>query len=65
MIMDKNNSGQIVRHIKTGKRGRTYNIKGTINGKIPVYFETENNFVFEKSAVLCSVENLKLIGFID
>lgn len=63
--MDRNNSGQIVKHIKTGKRGRTYNAKGTINGKIPVYFETEKEFVFEENAVLCSVENLELTGFID
>lgn len=64
--MDRfNNSGKIVEHLKTGKRGRTYNNKEMINGKVPVYFETEKRFVFEDKAVLCSVENLKICGFID
>ena len=64
--MDRfNNSGRIVEHLKSGKRGRTYNNKEMINGKIPVYFETEKPFVFEEKAVLCSPENLKVCGFIN
>ena len=59
------NSGKIVRHLKNGKRGRTYNNKGMINGKVPVYFETEERFVFEEKAILCNVENLEVCGFID
>lgn len=35
-----------------------------IKGKVPVYFETEKRFVFEERAVLCSVENLEIYGFI-
>lgn len=59
------NSGQIVKHISTDKKGRTFNNKGMINGKIPVYFETEKPFIFEEKAVLCSPERLTVIGFID
>lgn len=58
------NSGKIVKHLKNGKRGRTFNNKEMINGKVPVYFETEKRFVFEEKAVLCSVENLEICGFI-
>ena len=59
------NSGKIVRHLKNGKRGRTFNNKGIINGKIPVYFEMDKRFIFEEKAVLCSVENLEICGMID
>lgn len=59
------NSGRIVKHLKNGKRGRLFNNKGLINGKVPVYFETEKRFVFEEKATLCSVENLEICGFID
>jgi len=58
-------SGKIVKHLKNGKRGRTFNNKGLINGKVPVYFETEKRFVFEEKATLCSIENLEICGFID
>jgi len=59
------NSGKIVKHLKNGKRGRTFNNNEMINGKVPVYFETETRFVFEEKATLCSVENLEICGFID
>jgi len=58
-------SGKLVQHLKTGKRGRTYNSNGLINKKIPVYFEDNKEFEFSNKAVLCQPENLKLIGFID
>ena len=59
------NSGKIVKHLKNGKRGRTFDNKEMINGKVPVYFETEKRFVFEDKAILCSVENLEICGYID
>ena len=59
------NSGMLVEHLKTGKQGRTYNNKGMVNGKVPVYFETETKHIYKDEAVLCSVENLKVCGFID
>lgn len=60
------NPGSIVVTQK-GKKGRTYNSKGIINGKVPVYM-FENNEVTGKSdkmAILCKPESLKVIGFID
>jgi len=59
------NSGKLVRHLKNDKRGRTYNNKEMINGKVPVYFETDKRFVFKEKATLCNVENLEICGMID
>jgi len=59
------NSGFIVKHKKTGKRGRTFNNKGIIKGKIPVYFETQKRLEFEKTATLCNQDNLEIQGYID
>jgi len=58
------NPGKIVQHKTTGMVGRTYNEKGLINGKIPVYYET-SKFEYGFSAVLTNPENLRLIGYID
>lgn len=56
--------GRIVLNIATEKKGRTFNSKGLINDKVPVYYETECNKYSEK-AVLCDPANLRVIGFID
>jgi len=63
--MEKENAGQLVMHKKTKRRGRIFYAKGLINGKVPVYFETEKDFIFEKKASLCALENLIVIGYID
>lgn len=56
--MSRKNPGMIV-ETKTGKIGRTYNSKGLINGKVPVYIgESE-------TPILCDLTTLKRIGFID
>ena len=59
------NSGKIVRYLKNNKRGRTFDNKEIITGKILVYFETDKRFIFEEKAILCSVENLEICGMID
>lgn len=71
---DMRNSGYLVEH-KDGRKGRTFHKKGTINGKIPVYFATKHGALeddlanvpleFSDKALLCSPDNLKRIGFID
>lgn len=67
--MNKNSntrkSGKIVMHRKNGRRGRTYDNYEPINGKIPVYFETDEKNVYESRATLCNSYNLVVIGFID
>lgn len=50
-------AGRIVK-TKTGIRGVLYNVDTEINGKYPVYLDNGLK-------MLCSQENLKLIGFID
>jgi len=62
--MEKIKSGKLVRHLKNGKRGRTYTHNGLINGKVPVYFET-GDFTFSKKAILCNIQDLQIIGYID
>ena len=59
----KNNSGYIVQ-TKSGKRGRTYHSKGTINGKVPVYLLDDSEKPSE-TAMLCDPKTLKIDGFID
>ena len=75
--MNRKNSGQLVK-TKDGKIGRTYNSKGLINGKIPVYlaisferlpvkggaFEDFPSEYSEK-AILCDPKTLKPFGMID
>jgi hypothetical protein len=61
--MNKNNQGKIV-ITKDGKRGRTFNTKGLINKKVPVYLEIER-FKYSDKAILCEPNSLKIIGFID
>ena len=56
-------SGYVVRHNKTNSVGRTFHNKKLIQGKIPVYYE--NGKGYEERAVLCSPENLTIIGFVD
>ncbi len=67
--MNKNSntikSGKIVMHRKSGRIGRTYDKDEQINGKIPVYFETDEKNVHEGTATLCDTNNLIVIGFID
>lgn len=67
--MNKNSntskSGKIVMHRKSGRIGRTYDNDEQINGKIPVYFETDEKNVYESRATLCDTNNLIVIGFID
>ena len=56
-------SGYLVR-TKEGKKGRTYHSKGLIKGKIPVYLEI-GKFNFSDKGILCSMDSLIMIGFID
>ena len=62
------NAGTIVEHKKHGL-GRTYNAKGVIEGKVPVYFATvikdDIPVEYSKDAILCNPANLQVIGFID
>jgi len=44
---------------KKGLKGRTLHSDGKINGKVPVYIEGE------KMPILCDMNTLKIIGFID
>jgi hypothetical protein len=62
---NRNKSGKIVMHRKSGRIGRTYDNYEPINGKIPVYFETDEKNVYEGTATLCNSYNLVVIGFID
>jgi hypothetical protein len=57
------NPGYLV-ETKTGKRGRIFNSKELINGKMPVYLEI-NKFKFSATAILCEPKTLKIIGYID
>ena len=51
---------------KSGKRGRTYHKKGLVNGKLPVYYQKpEKEHEYEATAVLCNLNTIKTIGFID
>ena len=52
-------------HRKSGRIGRTYDKDEPINGKIPVYFETDEKNVYESRATLCNSYNLVVLGFID
>ena len=52
------NPGYLV-ETKNGKTGRTFHNKGLINGKVPVYIDGE------QIPLLCDINSLKLIGFID
>lgn len=61
--MSRENAGMIVR-TKAGKIGRTYNKKGTINGKVPVYL-ADGEDKYQVTAMLCRPETLTRIGFID
>lgn len=53
---ENKNAGRIVT-TKNGLKGRTYNYKGRVNGKVPVYTE--------KGAILCDPSTLQVNGFID
>lgn len=57
MITEHNGAGRLV-ETKLGIKGRTYNSQELINGKFQVH-------CVDGSKILCSPENLKLIGFID
>jgi hypothetical protein len=62
---------------KSGKLGRTFHAKGTVQGKVPVYLATvvgekeidgailKVPFQFEKTAILCDPKTLTHKGFID
>lgn len=67
------NSGKLIQN-KDGKIGRTFNNKGLINNKVPVYFATtfktmkdgyEYPSEFSKDAILCDPQTLKIIGYVD
>lgn len=59
------NSGTIVKTSK-GHIGRTYDNKGVINGKVPVYLLVKGESdKYQKVAMLCRPETLTVIGFID
>jgi hypothetical protein len=57
-------SGYIVK-TKKGKTGRTYHYKGLVNGKVPVYLEKEDGSGYEEKAILCSIDSLVKVGYID
>jgi hypothetical protein len=57
------NPGQLV-ITKSGKKGRTYDSKELINGKVPVYLELSEHEYSDK-AILCDPKTLKNRGFID
>lgn len=54
---------------KDEKQGRTFNEKGFINKKVPVYLATDfKNGIpikYSDSAILCDPATLKINGFID
>ncbi len=56
-------SGRIVL-TKDNKKGRTYNKKGIINGKVAVYLEVIPN-VYAEYGTLCDPKTLTIIGYID
>lgn len=59
-------AGRLVVHKETGKRGRTYNDKTVVDGKIAVYYETEkDSFIFADKASLVEASKVSVIGFID
>ena len=59
------NPGMIVKTQK-GKLGRTYNSKGVINDKVPVYLiKSVTDHSHDELPILCRPETLKIIGFID
>lgn len=63
--MGRGNPGKLVL-TKSGKRGRTFDEKGLVKEKVPVYLEkTEKKFDFGTDAILCDPESLKIIGYID
>lgn len=57
------NSGQIV-ITKSGKKGRTFDNKDFVNGKVAVYLEISDHQYSDKG-ILCDPKTLKSIGFID
>ena len=57
------NPGRIVR-TKSGMIGRTYNKKGLIKNKVPVYLRIDKD-KYGDNAILCDPETLIIIGFID
>lgn len=61
----KNNSGRLV-ITKNGNKGRTYNSKELINGKVQVFYALDKDLTeFADKAVLCDSSTLETIGFID
>ncbi len=68
------NPGMLV-ETKSGKKGRTYNNKPLVYGKVPVYLATEMKETgipglqvcskFSDKGILCDPATLKMIGFID
>ena len=66
------NPGKIVK-LNDGRIGRTYNSKGVISEKIPVYLATETKEVgkftiatrYSEKGILVNPVDLQIIGFID
>ncbi len=67
------NPGMLVKTM-SGNIGRTYNNKGTVRGKIPVYLSidkvTEDKIfsvpmIFSEEGLLCTPDTLKCLGYID
>lgn len=64
-MYERNDRGLLVQ-TKDGRRGRTYQEKVLINGKVPVYLEkTPGKLDFIKAGALFKEEDLTVIGFID
>lgn len=70
--MNRKKSGRIVRTLD-GRTGRTFNDKGMVNGKIPVFITTKEidskgmlvPVEFSKEGTLFSPYELTTIGMID
>lgn len=65
--MNKSNNrqhGYIVR-LPDGREGRTIHSKGEVNGKIPVYLQTDDKKGYSDTAILCDPAKISVVGFID
>lgn len=74
--MSKFSTGKIV-ELKDGRTGRTFDYKGLVNGKVPVYLTKSTRVYktdkiswvipedFQEQAILCDPSKIKVTGLID
>ena len=56
----------IIVKLLDGRIGRTFNNKGLINGKVPIYLLVDYPSVYSEKAILIEFNKIeKTIGFID